>query len=298
MKNHRIKYTLALLVSFVFFFLPVVSAINYESGVLIDDLEQRIELGSVDRVISLEPSITEAIYLAGHFDKLVGVARSARSANWPAAVEQLESVGTIRHVNIEKAVDLDPDLVLGSGMSREGLELLAKLGYQTAYIDPKNITDIWNNMIELGELLGDSEQAQAQVAEYKLTVEEIKDQIRVGEQKTAFFLYNINPVMAMGRDTIPNQVLELAGAKNLALDITEDGNPSFSLERLLELDPDFIFLAMRAVSAVEELKNDPVWSQLTAVKNNNVHLPPTEYILRPTPRVIYGIKEINQLVYP
>ncbi len=265
-------------------------------GMLIDDLDREIQMTNVSRIISLEPAITESLYFSGHFDKLVGVAKAAMSGNWPAEVDEIESVGDIQNVNVEKVVDLKPDLILGSGMSRKGLDQLAELGYRTAYVDPESIEEVIDNLLVYGAIFNDTQQAEQEIAKLTDLLEEVEGNIEVKEPKTAIFLYNLKPVMAFGDGSIPDQVLALAGLNNVARDIAGN-NPTFSIEKLLDLDPDYIFFAMRAKSGLEEMKDNPLWNELTAVKEGHCLIPPTEHVLRPTPRLIYGIYEINQSIY-
>ena len=282
---------------FVFSFTICSGAFSYEDGLLTDDFGHKIKLEKVETVVSLSPSITEGIYMSGFFNKIIGVVKSSSSSNWPKGIEDKVNVGNINHVNIEKIVELDPDLIIGSGMAKDSVEHLYDLGYKAAFIEFNNIDDILDNMLVYGKLFNDSEKASEKVNELENVITKTKKKIDVENRKTAVFLYNVKPLMAMGNETIPNQVLKLAGLKNVVLDIQASGNPSISIEKLLELDPEYIFLAMRAKSAKKTFADNPIWQQLTAVKNENVYIPPTEHVLRSTPRVIYGIKNINEMVY-
>ncbi|MCK4258612.1 MAG: ABC transporter substrate-binding protein [Halanaerobiales bacterium] len=249
-------FRLVLAFTLILYFAPASFALESSiEGILVDDLGKIIEINNVTRILSLEPAIIEALYLSGHFDKLVGVAKSSMSENWPKEVDSVESVGDIRNVNVEKIVDLKHDLIFG-----------------------------------------DTQQAEKEIAKLTALLEEVRENIKVNELKTAIFLYNLKPVMAFGNGSIPDQVLTLVGLKNIARDI-EGNNSTFSIEELLDLNPDYIFFAMRAKSGLKEMKNNPLWNELTAVKNGKCLIPPTEHVLRPTPRLIYGIYEINKLVY-
>lgn len=288
---------LLLIFTFLFSFTLDSLAFNYKDGILTDDMNHKIEIKYVKTIVSLSPSITEALYIAGFFDNIVGVVKSSHSANWPEEVKDKVSVGNIMHVNTEKIIDLDPDIIIGSGMAKDSVEHLYNLGYKAAFVEFKDIEDILNNMLIYGELFNDVEKVEDKVKELKNIIVETENKINIKNRKTAIFLYNVKPLMAMGNETIPNQVLSMAGIRNVVLDIQGKGNPSISMEKLLELDPDYIFLAMRAKSAKKKLATNPIWQQLTAVKKGNVYIPPTEHVLRPTPRVIYGIKSINEMVY-
>ena len=61
------------------------------------------------RIVSLAPSLTELIYAAGAFEKLVGV---AEYSDFPPAAKELPIVGRFDILDIERIVQLNPDLVV------------------------------------------------------------------------------------------------------------------------------------------------------------------------------------------
>jgi iron complex transport system substrate-binding protein len=261
-----------------------------------DDRGQKVTLKSPARkIVSLEPSLTETLYIIGQFDKVVGLALSESSPNWPEAVREKPSVGSIRNVSLETIVALAPDLVVGSAMSERGLLAAAKLGFPTAFISPNSTEDILKVMRELGTLLGAREEAGKTADEYRGRIAEIRKKAPA-RSRTGFFVYSVNPIMVFGGDSLPNEILGLAGIHNPLTRVTFS-QPVLSQEEILAADPDYIFLAMGAASASGDMKRHPFWSRLRAVKSGNLMAPPTEYYLRPSPRVIEGIEAFYVFVY-
>ncbi|MDR1315518.1 MAG: ABC transporter substrate-binding protein, partial [Spirochaetales bacterium] len=234
------------------------------------------------RIISLEPSITETLYIIGQADKLVGIAVADSASLWPEAVKEKPSVGSIRNVSVETIVSLAPDLVLGSAMSERGLAAVSKLGIPAAFISPNSINDILGVMKGLGKLLGGEEQALKAVADYSGRIGEIRTK-QPEKAKTGFFVYSINPIMIFGDDSLPSEILGLAGIRN-PLPKVSFAQPIVSAEEVLSADPDYIFLAMAAAASYAEMKTHPFWSRLRAVKDGNIMAPPAEHYLRPSPR--------------
>jgi iron complex transport system substrate-binding protein len=269
-----------------------------DAASLTDDRGKTVRLsGAVKRIISLEPSITETLYIIGQEDKLVGVTPVESPQAWPEAVKDKPSVGSIRNVSVETIVSLTPDLVLGSVMSERGLTAVSKLGIPTAFISPNSIDEILQTMKALGKLLGGEEKALGAAADYSRRLEEIRrKQPEPGKAKTGIFVYSVNPIMIFGGDSLPCEILGLAGVRNL-LQQASFSQPVVSSEEILAADPDYIFLAMAAASSYGEMKTHPFWSQLRAVKNGNIMAPPVEHYLRPSPRVIGGIEVFHNLVY-
>ena len=63
------------------------------------------------KIVSMGPNMTEILYAIGAGDKLVG---RTDYCDYPAAVSEVESVGSISNADIEKILSLEPDLVLAS----------------------------------------------------------------------------------------------------------------------------------------------------------------------------------------
>jgi iron complex transport system substrate-binding protein len=275
-------------------FIPALEV--FDSANFIDDRGSRVQLKApVQKIVSLEPSITETLYIIGQFDKLAGVAMAESSGNWPEAVRDKVSVGSIRNVSLEMVVALEPDIVFGSAMSAGGLGAIAKLGIPTAFLSPNSIDEILKTMTALGKLLGGEEAAKKKAEEYSRSLAEIRRK-QPAQTRTGFFVYSVNPIMIFGSDSLPNEVLNLAGIKN-PLPRINFAQPTVSPEEILAADPEYIFLAMGAAASYNDIKTHPFWSRLRAVKSGNIMVPPAEYYLRPSPRVIEGVEAFYRFVY-
>jgi iron complex transport system substrate-binding protein len=267
-----------------------------DAATLIDDRGTAVRLSRpLKRIISLEPSITETLYIIGLEEKLAGVARAEHGSTWPDAVKEKPSVGSIRNVSVETVVSLAPDLVLGSAMSERGLAAVSKLGIPTAFISPNSIDEILTVMKVLGKLLGGEEKALAAAEDYSRRVDDIRKK-QPEKVKTGFFVYSVNPIMIFGGDSLPGEILGLAGIRN-PLPKVSFSQPIVSAEEILSSDPDYVFLAMAAAASCAELKTHPFWGRLRAVKNGSIMAPPPEHYLRPSPRVISGVEAIHAFVY-
>ena len=62
-----------------------------------------------ERIVSTAPSVTETLFAVGAGDRVVGV---SRFCCYPPEVEQLPKVGGLFDPDVERIVELRPDLVL------------------------------------------------------------------------------------------------------------------------------------------------------------------------------------------
>jgi iron complex transport system substrate-binding protein len=89
------------------------------------------------RIVSLIPSITESVCALGKCAALVGV---DRFSNWPKSIQGLPKLGSMGDVNIERIVQLKPDLVLLEKASPV-IARFNSLGIQTFALDIKSMAD-------------------------------------------------------------------------------------------------------------------------------------------------------------
>ena len=85
-----------------------------------------------EKIVSMGPNMTEILYAIGAGDKLVG---RTDYCDYPAAVSEVESVGSISNADIEKILSLEPDLVLASThFSDDAVKQLEDAGVPVLYL--------------------------------------------------------------------------------------------------------------------------------------------------------------------
>ena len=111
------------------------------------------------RIVSLGPTITEKLYLLGVEDYLVGV--TTYCVRPPEACAK-EKIGNVTQVNIEKIVDLKPDLVLATSLTdHRAVESLKRLGIGVIVFDePRSYAETNEQFLELGRIVGREREAR------------------------------------------------------------------------------------------------------------------------------------------
>ena len=104
------------------------------------------------RIITLSPSLTEAVCALGHCAELVG---TDRYSSWPGNVARLPKVGGLQDAQIESIVALRPDMVLLGPRSRAG-ERLTQLGVPVQVFDARTHADLKRMLLALGQSLGET----------------------------------------------------------------------------------------------------------------------------------------------
>lgn len=112
------------------------------------------------RIVTLSPSLTEAVCALGHCAELVG---TDRYSSWPGSVARLPKVGGLQDAQIERIVALRPDMVLLGPRSRAG-DRLSALGVPVQVFDARTHADLKRMLVSVGQSLGESARAAELVA--------------------------------------------------------------------------------------------------------------------------------------
>lgn len=107
------------------------------------------------RIVTLSPSLTEAVCALGHCAELVG---TDRYSSWPGSVAKLPKVGGLQDAQIERIVALRPDMVLLGPRSRAG-DRLSALGVPVQVFDARTHADLKRMLLSVGQSLGESARA-------------------------------------------------------------------------------------------------------------------------------------------
>jgi iron complex transport system substrate-binding protein len=190
------------------------------------------------RLVSLSPGITDAIFAIGAGADLV-----ARSdyCDYPPEVLKLPRVGTSLTPAYEAITRLTPTLIIGEdGASARKRELEA-IG-PTLLLPWLSLEEIVASIRELGRRTGTvtAADALAQRLHDRLAVPAPSNGPRV-LLVIGYQAGKLDEIWFMRDNSIHGAALRAAGARNAVPDVVT-GLPRLSLERLLSLDPDAIFI--------------------------------------------------------
>jgi len=104
------------------------------------------------RIVSLAPNITEILFGLGLDGEIVGV---STHCNFPEKAKSKVRVGSYIRLDFEKIASLNPDVIIatGAGNTRDMVDRLEKLGYQTYVVYPKNFMDILQSIAHIGRVV-------------------------------------------------------------------------------------------------------------------------------------------------
>jgi iron complex transport system substrate-binding protein len=252
-----------------------------------------------ERIISMAPSCTEILFAIGAGDSVVGV---TEYCDYPSEVEgkkdkgEIEVIGGYSTPSFEKIVNSEPDLIVSAyGNPDDVIYRVVEFGYPVYAQNPKNIEDIFNHIKVIGAITKHDETASSLLNELKERLEEIgeKTELLEEEQRPRVF-YNIGDFFTAGKETFANEIIEIAGGKNIAA--YKSGYFLMNLEELIDKNPQVIIcdsghggmsIAYEQIVSDERLKN------VSAVENNRVYKIDTNIISRSGPRVVEAVEVVH-----
>lgn len=243
----------------------------------------------VRRVVTLAPSLTEAVLALGAGSTLVGVSRFDEAKE----VASLQRVGGFVDPSVEAVVRLKPDLVLvqpGPGNQRP-VEKMAELGIPVLLLPLHSVADTLAALRAVGEALGRKEQAEALVQRIEATRARIRESVKGRAAPRVLLVYGFEPLVVAGPGSFADELLRDAGALNLAADA---GSPyaMYSLERAIRARPDVVVDAADADVGKDKLARLPGLAEARWVE------PPSLALLQPGPALGQALEELYTLLYP
>jgi iron complex transport system substrate-binding protein len=252
------------------------------------------------RYISLAPSTTEILFALGLGDDIVGV---SSYCDYPPEAKEKEKVGTFIQPNIEKIVFLKPDYIFCTGLKQApAVSALKRLGLKVYVSDPSSISELLSSINDIGDITGKTKEAESLTSNMQRQIEEISSKVSLvptAKRTKVFIEIWHDPLTTAGIGSFVDGLLTLAGGVNIAND-TKSAYSIFSPEEVIKRDPDCIIITyMDKRNALASMKKRFGWSGIAAVKNNRVYDDiDSNLLLRPGPRIVEGLKEIQKRLYP
>ncbi len=238
------------------------------------------------RVVSLAPSLTEIVFALRRGDDLLGV---TTFCNYPAQAAKKYKVGDFSNPSLERIVTVKPDIVLVTIPEQTRIKNeLEKLKIKTYNSSPATIGDIFKDIMTIGQILNASDRADSLIDSLRDELARVT-QILVTDTPKVYLEISPQPLVSVGSSSYINEMICLAGGKNIFGDLGVD-YPVISQEELLKRNPDIIFILHDA-----RVGQRLGWKEIGAVRNNRIYydLEP-DLVFRPGPRVIKGIKMMHE----
>ncbi len=307
-RRNRAIVSLLVLTIFYSFSLLVQNSYATEDSFIIDASGKTITVKTpFVRIISLYSAHTENICSLGAQNQLIGI---ARSDDYPPSITEKQRFSY--REDPEKFIGSKPDLVLIRPMIKrsypEFINKLHKAGITVISLQPTSVDGMFEYWRTLGMLTGKIMEADAMIKTFHERLQIIKERVEkiADEDKPKVYFESIHKKMkTFAPESIAIFVLQQAGGVNIAADATQvrkTNIASFGKEKLISRGKNVdVFLAqhgrMNPVN-LDIINKEPGFSALKAVEKERVYLIEESLVSRPTLRILDGIEQLNNILYP
>lgn len=275
-----------------------------------DDLGRSVTLPKKpQKVVVLSPSFLELLYAVE--GKAVGRPTSAAKIGIDAeTLKAIPEVGFVYNVNVEQVVSLQPDLVIAmQGMHEKLIPILESSKIPVVVLKYKTYDDVFDKIALMGEIAGTQDKAQALTQKMRGKLEAVSKKVPETTTKIAILHATAKSVTLELENSIAGNTAKFLRLKNIAagsrpIDDGADTAP-YSLEKLVENDPDMIFVVTMGDAAKiektmrDDVESNPAWATLRAVRNKKlVFLPSELFLLNPGLNTPEAAAYMAKQVYP
>jgi len=255
--------------------LPLISSslamVRAEERVVTDDLGFSVRVRTdIRKVVSLVPTNSEMVCLLD-CARLKGGTRYdefPRELRKRIQLKQIDIIGGGFDANLEKIVQLQPDLILTNGPTQQRFAVpLKNLGFAVVSLWPRDMDGLVKDFLLLGELLGQAQKALSFIDEMRNRYQAIVNKTKNRPKRRAYLQMWTEPLITVGGASFTDWLVGAAGGVNVFGDLSFDSG-QISLESLIQRNPEvLIFLADQA-PFVKTLPRRPGWSSIRGVRED------------------------------
>lgn len=252
------------------------------------------------RVVTLAPSLGElaADLLGGDAKRIVGV---SEYTDFPVSLKKVESIGPYVRVNLEKIVSLKPDLVLATldGNPKDQVLHLRELGIPVVLVNTGSLSQVEESIRLVAEALGEGERGKAMALKLSKGIAEFKARARKRPPRKVLLQIGDNPLIGVGGGTFLHDAVGAVGASNIYAD-SPARYPRPSVEDVLKRDPEVILVLTLGGDPkifAEMAQRWKEFGRLSAVRAGAVRIVEGDTVVRPTLRLLQGLKLLEQAIY-
>ena len=249
------------------------------------------------RIVSLVPSLTEALFALGLGPRVVGV------TEWcvhPAeAVTKLPKLGGTKNPDLAGILALSPDLVIANQEEnrRRDVEKLEASGIPVWVTYPRTVREGAALLHEIAALGADPSRVRDVVLPVEAALRQA-ERVRPLRPVRVFCPIWRDPWMSVGADTYAHDLLALCGAANIFAGRADRRYPRVTLEDVVAASPEVVLLPDEpyrfAAADVAELGRLDV----PAAHAGRIHVIDGTWVSWYGPRIARAIAELRPLLAP
>jgi len=243
--------------------------------------------GPAASIVTLAPNLAELAFAAGAGERIKAV---VEYSNFPPEAARISRVGDAFRIDLERIVELNPDLVIAwrSGNPQTALEKLRRLGvtvWQIEITTPGEIADAVEN---IARAAGTEETGRARAEQLRERLAALKRRNAGKTRLDYFYQISPQPLYTVNGRHIISRSLAICGADNVFAALPALA-PAVSREAVVVADPQ-VMIAPAVPGEPAALQGWLDWPRLRAVKSGAMLYLPVDEISQATPRLLNSIE--------
>ena len=246
-----------------------------------------------ERIVSLVPSLTEALFAFGAGERVVG---RTRYCLWPPrAVGKVPTVGGTKKVDVPRLLELEPDLVVAvrEENSRENVERIQEAGVPVFVGAPESVEGALWLLRELARIV-EAPRTDAVLDPIERVYGRLREVMKRTNSRRLFVPIWKNPYMSVGSDTYAHDVLETCGGENVCGGSTR--YPIFTLEEVEAAQPEIVLLPDEPYPFSAEDLEDFYALDIPAAHEDRIHLVDGKLLTWYGPRMASSLSQLAALL--
>jgi len=263
----------------------------------VDALEREVRLPSPPRrVVSLVPSLTEALFAFGVGEAVVGVTNFCVEPR--DAVTEKTRVGGTKTLDVSRIVALEPDLVVASAEEnrKEDIQALVREGLQVYVTLPTTVAGALDLLEDLaamtragakaGRIVDGARKALAQVCTANEGVPPVRTFCPIWR----------NPWMTVGPGTYTHDFITVCGGVNI-FGWRHERYPRVELREVAEKDPQVVLLPDEPYRfGPGHVSEMTALGSISAVRESRIYLLEGRHLCWYGPRIAGGLRYVSSLL--
>ena len=301
-KKYILIFTFLFFTLNLFLLMGTSNTVNYPLTVF-DDTGTAVTIPQEpQRIISTAPSNTEILFALGLGEKVVGI---TNYCNFPEETKNIEKIGEMTPLNLEKIISLNPDLILAyPGLQLKEILRLRELDLNVIGLDPLTLEDTFKSVKMIANICGISKNGSLLVDKLTQRVNIIKSKVRnipISARPKIFVGGDLETIFTPGAGTLFHELITFAGGQNIAADLSfwKKVSPEF----VAQAEPDIFIVPIGVMNQGEEskikrdLSQHPGWSNIPAIKNQKIFIVNEDLFYRAVPRLVDGLELLYGIFY-
>ena len=258
-----------------------------------------------ERIVVTSASFLEPLHAVG--GTVVG--RPDSKTQMPDWAKDIDSIGQVYNVDVEKVIACKPDIVIiNKGMNEKLLNVLNQNKIPALILDMKSYDNVKNELEIFGELTENTDKSKEIIADMDSKIKNIIDKMPKDKKRVAILHSTAQGLTVQLDGSIAGNIVKMFGWENVASDMTPlEDNPDaapYSLETLAEQNPEIIFVT--SMGKIDEIKanmqknieTNPAWKSIGAIKSNQLYyLPQDLFLLSPGLRYPEAVETMAKMIY-